>query len=445
MRRTRRTANRTAFIWAMAFCIAGNIAGRSGAQEEATTMPATIDINGSGAWTWFNDPRAIVVGDLLIVGSVDADGYSRVDVLDLKTLRPVPGGGTRLSTLVQKDDHNNPAFLDLGGGRVLAAYSRHGTDKFWCSRIGTVDGAVGTIDWADEVRHDVGAGSTYCNLFKLGDEDGRVYNFLRGLNFNPNVTTSDTLGQTWAGPSILFKVGPGNVRPYVKYAGDGEQRVDFLYTDGHPRDVRTSIFHAYYQDGQLHRSDGEAVAPMPGVDHPAIDPEAGTKIYDGSKRRAWVWDIAATPDGLAAVFIVSADDDKGEDLRYHYARWDESAKRWNQREFAHAGPHLYVPENHYAGGATLDPKHAGVVYLSTNRHPQTGEPDPTGHFQIWRATTVDGGETWRFEKLTDTPDADNLRPYALREHPLETCVLWFRGRYDTYQKYDTRVVGLLER
>ena len=425
------------------FCFAALLFGFAclAAAGEPTTMPMTISINDSGAWTWFNDPRAIVVGDLLLVGSVDADGHSRADGFDLKAMRPV--GGTRLSTLAQRDDHDNPAFLDLGGRRVLAAYSRHGNDPFWCSRVGTIDGDA--IAWAAEVRHNVGAGSTYCNLFALSGENARIYNFLRGLNFNPNVTTSDDAGDVWAGPSILFKVGPGDVRPYVKYAGDGRKRIDFLYTDGHPRDVHTSIFHAYYEAGELHQSGGEVIAPMPGVDRPAVDPEGGTRIYDGREKRAWVWDVAADADGLAAAFVVAADDAVGEDLRYHYARFNVASGEWNQREFAFAGPHLYVPENHYAGGVTLDPQRAGVLYLSTNRHPQTGVPDPTGHYQIWRATTADGGETWAFAQLTDTPDADNLRPYCVRNSPLKTCLLWFRGRYSEYQDYDTHVVGLLER
>ena len=404
-------------------------------------MPTTIPINDGGAWTWFNDPRAIVVGDLLLVGSVDAAGHSRADGLDLTAMRPV--AGARLSTLVQRDDHDNPALLDLGGNRVLAAYSRHGDDPFWCSRVGTINGHA--IRWADEIRHPVGAGSTYCNLFRLSAEDGRIYNFLRGLNFNPNLATSDDGGATWAGPGILFKVGPGDVRPYVKYAGDGRGRVDFLYTDGHPRDVRTSVYHAYYEAGALHKSDGAVIAPMPGEGTPAVDPEAGTKLYDGAERRAWVWDVAADPDGLAAVFVVSDDDAVGEDLRYHYARFDGASGTWTEREFAHAGPHLYAAENHYAGGATLDPKHAGVVYLSSDRDPKTGAADPSGHYQIWRATTRDGGDNWSYIKISDTPDADNLRPYVPRDYPIETCVLWFSGRYTTYLDFDTRVVGLLER
>lgn len=413
-----------------------------------TTNPAKagiITINESGAWTWFNDPRAIVVDDLLIVGSVDREGYSRVDLLDLKTRQPVDGGGARLSTLVQRDDHNNPALLHLGDGRVLAAWSRHGSDRFWSYRIGTLDPDRRRIEWGDEQRYELAAGSTYCNLLKLPSEEGRIYNFIRGLNFNPNVITSEDGGASWSQPAILFQTGRGSVRPYVRYASDGAGRIDFLLTEGHPRDVRTGILHAYYQDGKLHQTDGSEIAPMPGPDHPPVAPDSATRIYDGSRQRAWVWDIAHQRDGSpVAVFVVAADDEVGEDLRYHYARWDAQQKQWIQRQFAHAGRHLYRGEDHYAGGVTLDPQDPGTVYFSSNVDPATGAPTEIGRYQIYRGRTIDGGETWKFEQLTHSADEDNLRPYALRSHPLDVCVLWFRGAYRTYADYETRVVGLLE-
>ena len=404
-------------------------------------------VSDSGAWTWFNDPRAIVVGRFLLVGSVDAAGFSRCDVVDLETGRQVDA--QRLSTLTERDDHNNPALLHLGDHRVLAAWSRHNTDRFWSSRVGTI-GDDGRIGWEDERRHPVNAGVTYCNLHRLSEENGRIYNFIRGLNFNPNVLYSDDGGATWGEPAVLFKIGDGRVRPYVKYAGDGRGRIDFLFTDGHPRDVRTSIYHCYYEAEHLHRSDGEIIAPMPSRHHESIAPEAGTRLYDGGEQRAWVWDITRLADGtLAAVYIVAADDAQGADLRYHYAEFDETAGRWNERQIAFAGTHLYVPENHYAGGITLDPRHRGVVYLSADVHPRTGEPNEADRYQLWRGTK-EGEAGWRFEPLTETPistpEADDLRPYVVRSHHPHadrTCLVWFRGRYTRYQNYETQVMGLL--
>lgn len=417
-----------------------------GLNMPAGAAPEPIEIAADGAWTWYNDPRAIIVGDLLLVGSVDSGGYSRVDLLDLETRKPL--GGRRLSVETQYDDHNNPALLQMDDGRILAAWDRHGGDKYWSWRVGEIDAEAKKIEWGEENRVEVGVGGSYCNLFQLEDEGSRLYNFTRTLNFNPNVTTSDSGPEGLQDPSILFKIGTGRVRPYVKYASNGKDRIDFLLTEGHPRNYPTSIYHAYYQDGKLYRTDGQEIGEMPGADKPDVDPvppQSATLIYDGSEKRAWVWDIGYRSDGHPhAVFIHSEDDAKGEDLRYHYARWDEEAKKWIDREMAFAGKHLYVPENHYAGGITLDPMNENVVYLSTNVHPETGEADPTGRYQIWRGTTGDEGETWAFEKLTDTPDADNLRPYVPRGHDLDTCVVYFSGTYPTYAKFQTRVMGLFE-
>lgn len=428
------------FVALLLVVVAAGLAGPAGAALEP------VEITPDGAWTWYNDPRALIVGDLLLVGSVDSEGFSRVDLVDLAERKAL--GGERLSVETQYDDHNNPALLELEDGRILAAWDRHGGDQYWSWRVGEIDAEAKTVEWGEENRVETGYGSSYCNLFQLEEEDSRIFNFTRTINLNPNVTTSDTGPEGLQDPAVVFKIGTGRVRPYVKYASNGKDRIDFLLTEAHPRDYRTSIYHAYYQDGTLYRTNGQEIGEMPGADKPDIDPvppQAATLIYDGSEKRAWVWDVGYRENGQPhAVFIHSEDDAKGEDLRYHYARWDEEADKWIDREIAFAGKHLYVPENHYAGGITLDPMHENVVYLSTDVHPKTGEADPTGHYQIWRGTTEDAGETWNFEKLTDTPDADNLRPYVPREHDLDTCVVYFSGAYPTYAKFDTRVMGLFE-
>ena len=88
-----------------------------------------------------------------------------------------------------------------------------------------------------------GYGMTYANPFELRAESNTVYNFCRNYNFNPTVYTSTDGGASWSTPQQLIAAGSGSVRPYVKYASDGESRIDFLYTDGHPRDVANSLYH----------------------------------------------------------------------------------------------------------------------------------------------------------------------------------------------------------
>ena len=96
-----------------------------------------VNLNDNGAWSWFMDERAIAHDGKLIVGSVRAVGDFRsgrddphwgnveVAVHDLQTGHT---GRVVLHEHFEQDDHDGPAFLALPDGRLLAAYTRHGTD-----------------------------------------------------------------------------------------------------------------------------------------------------------------------------------------------------------------------------------------------------------------------------------------------------------------------------
>src|SRR5437762_6266042 len=82
-----------------------------------------------GAWTWFNDPRALFHNGALYFGYVRrVDGKSV-----LSTFQPTNGLKTDLwtSSLTQTDDHNNPGLLVKQYGTMLAIYARHGSDQFF--------------------------------------------------------------------------------------------------------------------------------------------------------------------------------------------------------------------------------------------------------------------------------------------------------------------------
>ncbi len=395
-----------------------------------------------GAWTWFNDERAAFVGPNLFVGYVDTSGHSAVTVV------PVEGEArkhtTRLSTFTERDDHNNPAFVALPDGRVMAAYARHHVEPFWYRRFGQVSGD--SIRWSPESRTaDLGSKATYSNLFRLSGEGGMLYDFYRGTNFNPTLMTSDDNGETWSAPQHFILSGSGGTRPYFKYTSNGTGRIDVLYTQGHPRDVDNDVLHVYYEDGSLRRSDGTPIQPLPGSNGAGPMPVgAGTRIYDAETAgRAWVWDLEYDAAGApVAVYIATRDSTTGNDLRYRYARWDAGTGRWIEREIAYAGTHLYDGENHYAGGITLDPSDPSVVYTSSDVHPETGAP--TAHYEIYRGITTDGGASWKWIPLTPGAAEDQIRPFVPRSNGNHHAVLWLRGRYTAYTDFDTDVVGLLD-
>lgn len=414
-------------------CVAAWLASCSTADEPVFRVVADHAV-----WTWFNDERALVIGDDLYVGYVDTAGYSSVAVLPLDGGEPVT---TPLSSFAEVNDHVNPALLELPDGRVLAAYAMHHVEQAWRWRIATPT-ETGVVWSSERSTSDVGALVTYSNLVALDDEGGRIYNFFRGIGYSTTFMTSDDAGETWTLPRhLVLADDDASRRPYVKYASDGRGRIDLLYTPDHPRPLATDLLHVYYEAGTLHRSDGTPIQPLPGADGAPMPVDAGTVVSAAAvSGRGWVWDLEYDADGApVGAFVTAADGTEGLDLRYHVARWDADAARWQSREIARAGTHLYGAEPHYAGGITLDPSDPDTVYVSADVDPESGTP--TEHYQIYRGTTADGGDTWDWTTLTPDATEDHLRPFVPRGD--RDVLLWLRGRYTTYNDYDMEVVALI--
>ncbi len=404
-----------------------------------------------GCWTWFNDERALVDGNSLIIGSIDSAGVSRVDVVTLRntegtvTVQPYP-----LSRWKSKDDHNNPALLKLSNGQLLAAYAKHHLEPICYWRLARMhQSTVGLqLDWGPERQMTVPAKATYNNLFQLTEENDRIYNFIRCVGFNPNVMVSDDQGQSWSDPLVLIKSGGDGTRPYVKYFSNGKDRIDFLYTDGHPRQEPTNnVYHLFYQDGAFRRSDGSVIKTWEQLSSSPLVPRDGTVVYDGSRAgRGWVWDFEYDLTGQpVAAYINSFDHEVGNDLRYRYGRWFDADQAWSERQIAYAGTHLYVPENHYAGGIAIDPENIDQIYISADVNPVNGKPLTSGHYQIFQGVTSDQGQTWGWTQLTFDSEVDNIRPIVPRNHGCTHCVIWLQGEYRTYTDYQTRIVGIIEK
>lgn len=418
-----------------------------------------------GAWTGFNDPRALFHHGVLYVGHVRSDGRTALAAFD-----PAKGVGTNLwtSSLAEFDDHNNPGLLVKQDGRLLAIHARHGTDQFFCYRLSISTNPASPLDWGPEQRIPAtGAELTYANPFQLAAEAGQIYNFCRDLNLNPTVLTSTDGGSSWSSPAQFIKTGPGRIRPYVKYCSNYTNRIDFLYTDGHPRerDVNNSLYHAYYQAGALHRTDGSLLKSFSNLPLLHGAGERGTVIYQYSKAatadpndhlptgRAWCWEIAYQTNGWpVCVFTVQRDQVMGTNwfndrIYYYYARW--TGTNWQKRFIAQAGRPLYESERDYAGGICLDPQDPNILYLSSN----AAEPFNLGsttnvqlraneRYEISRGVTTDGGLSFKWTHVTMDSAQDNLRPYVPRWYGSAPAVIWLRGTYRNYTSYDCSIVGL---
>ncbi|GAB5406856.1 MAG: hypothetical protein Aurels2KO_50870 [Aureliella sp.] len=384
-------------------------------------------------------------------------GYSRVDVVNRES--GLLTDSQQISSLVEVDDHNNPAVLQIEGCRLIAAYARHSRDEEWFSRLGTLDRKSGMINWQEECEHALhpdGSKSkpndsdrvlkkgpsrehvTYCNLMRLSGEQNRIFNFFRGLNFNPCFSFSDDDGQTWSAPELLMKIGDGRTRPYVKYFCDGVDRIDFLFTEAHPRDHDTSIYHCFYQAGELFRTNGERIGSLPSRANVPINPIDSTLVFDGASQPAWVWDLRRTISGeLYAVFVVSHDGASGNDLRYHYATVQGS--RWHVEEVAYAGQHLYEPENHYAGGVVIDAVDPNVLYVSSNVDPTSGAAGPVKRNRMYVGERRTKYAEFIWTPVKEIVGANQLRPYSTTAGDHGSLLLWLEGEYRTYRDYSTQI------
>jgi len=149
-------------------------------------------VSEDGVWTWYNDERAVFKNDKLYTSYVKRNGRVGLRVNNIKTGASV-GTETLLSTWSEKDDHNNASLLLRQDGKIMAFYTAHIREQVNYFRTSAVDEPTEQSNWGAQVSqatsNDFGGrvGATYNNAYQLSAEGGRIYNFMRTNNFNPNV------------------------------------------------------------------------------------------------------------------------------------------------------------------------------------------------------------------------------------------------------------------
>lgn len=433
----------------------------AGAQATDGVDGNLILFNDNGAWSWFQDERAVVDlerGRLLIAstanrsgtGGLERDGNVDVTIYEL-------GDGRRRTFTVKShftsygagDDHNAPALLVLPGGNYLAICAGHNNDTFSYVRRYADD------HWSPEQRFDWNSmpggtdfRTTYSNLFYLSSED-RVYDIARSDDRSPNLMISTDRGSTWSYGGQLTRPleNVGYVNGYFKYSSNGVDRIDFIATEHHPRDFNTGLYHGYLHAGKLHGSNG-AVLDDDVSDKTAPKVTELTRVFaadtilEGVKMtRAWGIDLETFSDGtLQAIFSARANDSET-DHRFLFARFDGSG--WSSTYIAKAGPKLFPSEEDYTGLAALDPNDPDTIYVSTDIDPRSSAS--LAKHEIFKGVTSDHGRTWSWEPITRDSTQDNLRPIVPAWNNSSTALLWWRGRYISSQNYDAAVVGVIDR
>jgi hypothetical protein len=439
----------------------GGAAGTGGRGGSTATgfpqSPTPIVLTDDAGYCWFQDPRAIFHGDRLVVGSV-ASGWSssarRGDieavVYDFTARR---ANAVELHNALELDDHDSAAFLARPDGRLLTVYAKHGSENRFYYRTSTADTL---LSWGTERTFTPTTATrlTYANLFLLTSENNRIYNFYRGLDdsYKPSYAYSDDAGESWRSGNIVINVpATERHRPYVRYVSNGIDTIHLVYTEAHPRDFNNSLYHVYYKGGSLYRTNGALIRSLA---QGLASPSDGSRIYQGNADNvAWCADAALDRDGRpVAAYSVQVGSaglptgQGGEDIRYRYARWDGSA--WRDYPLAYAGRRLYSGEDDYSGLVAIDPTDVSTVFISTNANPSTGAPltsaaDGARHYEIFRGTTTNGGQTWQWTPVTQDSRVDNLRPIVPPPGAGgRRALLWLRGTYRSYTSYQQELVAV---
>ena len=415
-------------------------------EDRSAPTADVIVFNDNGAWSWFEDERAVVdvTRGMLLVSSVASAGgtggvarHGNVEVVAYD----LASGSTRRSVLhrnLQADDHDSAALYVRPDGRTVAMYSMHATDRLTRWRVTRQTG--NPTSWEPERTFDHGAPTTYSNVYTATEADD-LYAFVRAVGRDPHILVSHDHGSTWGRGGRLLD-GPG--RPYVRYAATGSGGIHLIATEQHPDDYANGIYHGVVADGQLLRSDGTAVDTNL-FDASAAPPESLTEVFSSdATRRAWTVDLQVDRDGHPyAAFSVHSGASRN---RYFYARFDGTD--WHVHFMAHAGSELYRDQPHYTGLIALDPHDPNRAFISTDVDPVTGMPlisnsDQRRHHELFEGVTVDGGASWSWRALTSNSTVDNIRPIVPLWDPDHTALLWLRGTYTSYHDYDLDVVGIV--
>ncbi len=388
-----------------------------------------------GTWCWFSDPRAVYHDGhrtQTYTGYISSTGDVQVTAMDHKT------GHTETAMLYENfevDDHDNPSLLVLPDGRLMVFFTKHGGQIYYS----TTSTAEDISSFAPVDSMDLGRRLCYTNPVLLSAEDDRIYLFFRGgENWKPSYITSDDLGKTWSAPKVIVsRTGSNNMnRPYTKVVSDGESKIHFAFTDGHPRlENHNSIYYLRYEDGAFYDAAG---AKMGGVIDLPLAQESLPKAFDGvaENKRAWIWDIAVDGDRPVIAYTTLPEETSH---YYHYGYWDGSV--WQHVRLTDGGsafPRIKRnksqrdPEPHYSGGIAIDHDDPTQVYLSRPH----GDRYEIEHWDLSDVGAPVG------QPLTQASLHDNIRPFVVRGAPDTQIdrVQWLSvDEYVHYTDYHTAI------
>jgi hypothetical protein len=331
---------------------------------------------------------------------------------------------TVLSASFEVDDHGAPGILVRNDGKIMAVYSKHnGTEIYW-----RISSSPGDISSFNTEQSKTVTEATYCTPIQLFD--GTIYVWFRGSGDNLKYIKSTDEGSTFNDPVTVITPQTNSIYPAI-YKRQSSNRVHIGITDKYypqgkePQDIA----HCYFEGETLYETDGTTIG---GSSSWPVDRTDLTMVYDSSasgNRPAWIWDIRVDSDGdPAIVFATFPGEWAGKDHRYHYARYNNG---WAVNEITQGGGTINAlrQEPLYSPGVTIDDRNLSAVYVSR------GGLDSAS---IKRFVTDDGGETWQSRDIAPA-DVQNVRPFSPWYCQDEVPVMWLRGKYRDFTRFDTEI------
>lgn len=388
-----------------------------------TTAAAPSRI-GSGAWSYFGDPRAVHAGGRTFVGWADGRGYTHVAALTREKVVEHRRLGPRLTV----DDHNNPSFHVRPDGRVMVFYSAHNGRRMFY-RTSAKPFSIASLSARREVRTNTKGpwGYTYPNPLRA---DGSLWLLFRGASWQPAYTILK--GGRWTRARTLVRgpIAPRDTeaplgsrnrhRPYAKYETDGD-RIHGAFTEGNLGAYPNSIYYAQFDRTGIRAASGRRIARLGSA--PSVRRLERVRSFSG--RDQWALDVAVGRDGRPVIVYQR----RAPRVEYWWARFN--GRRWENRLITRYAGRAARPGA--VGGATLDHEDPSVVYLArTTRAARRHE------VEVW--ATADRGRHWARRAVTSTPNVDDLRPVSPRGLTEFEQVVWFAGKRTFWTSFDTNVL-----
>lgn len=378
----------------------------------------------NGIWSWFSDARAVYYNGATYIGWINSSGDAGIS--KLSHLTGAVTSHTLISSL-QIDDHNNVAIQHLPDGRIMAMCSQHNDSNGLRWTVSTNPEDISSWDTVQTLVI-TPLPATYSNLHYLYNTN-KIYTHTRsgGSGSRPmNVGGYDVTTGTW--DTQRTWIISSSERPYIKSINNGVDRIDFLFTNAHPDEAPSSIYHVYMQLGSsneelFYKSDGALIGAGP------ITPSQATLIYDGTIDRGWVWCLVRGSDGaLHAGFQKTVSGD------HHYMYSKCVSGVWSTPvDVVNGGTYLYAAEASYSGGIAIDTLNPDRMYCSI-------KTPGLDQWEIAEFRTADGGATWaKYGDITTSSGTKNCRPVSVKNHNGQVPLVFWSGAYYTFVNYGTTI------